>query len=125
MRIKTSEAPPLALDWLVAGIEGVLLSQSGLKWQIERYGRLQLRSGGDYSPTRDCAQGSPIGFREHINISFCVDLRECNRTFVWADMDGRRAHGYSGGHDEPLIAVMRCWVASKHGEFVDVPDELL
>ena len=97
--IKVAEATELQLDWLVARIEGDELPKSGGK-------------GLDYST--DWAQGGPLIEREGISI-YCM-------TSDWS-----AAYNPSGATQDgptPLIAAMRCYVASKLGDTAEVPEEL-
>jgi Bacteriophage P22, NinX len=71
-------------------------------------------------------QGGPIIGRERISIQFCRDLRDRNGLYIHAEMDTHSFHGYWRGiHDRPLVAAMRCYVAGKLGEQVEVPAQLL
>ena len=97
--IKVAEATERQLDWLVARIEGDELPKSG-------------GQGLDYSS--DWACGGPILEREGISIY--------RMTSDWS-----AAYNPSGATQDgptPLIAVMRCYVASKLGDTVEVPEEL-
>lgn len=77
---------------------------------------LMLRGGLDgFEPSTDWSQGGPIIERELISVSSQTNGHS------WA---AKGAHNYSYG-PTPLIAAMRCYVASKLGDEVDVPDELL
>ena len=101
MKIKTSELTVTALDWAVARIEGDELPKSGGK-------------GSDYST--DWAQGGPIIEREKIGVWW---------DGVWhAKYDGCRPDQVQDAHT-PLIAAMRCYVASKLGDEVEIPNELI
>ena len=103
MKIKTSELTVTALDWAVARIEGDELPKSGGK-------------GSDYST--DWAQGGPIIEREKIG-----SLHEARG--VWSastewDDPAKVFYGKT-----KLIAAMRCYVASKLGDEVEIPNELI
>ena len=112
MRIKTSELTGAALDWVVAKCEGIDLIDG-------RYNRLlvdgHMSRGQEmmapYKPSTNWAQGGPIIEREKI-------------TPEWTGEDWM---GYIR-HDEelfgptPLIAAMRCYVGSKLGDEVEVPE---
>ena len=118
MKIKTSDLTLLALDWAVARCEFVgtppIKEVSGVLYTIE----------GDYwNPSTDWALGGPIIEREEISIS-----REFASSRVeWAAWtpapirDDAEAFGYG---PTPLIAAMRCYVASKLGDEVDIPEGL-
>jgi hypothetical protein len=125
MKIKTSELTGAALDWAVAVCEG---------WKpVYVNGVLMLRYYHpdaahtprcyveDFGYSTDWAQGGPIIEREGIATS-------PHDTLGWAAfqshtaIDGVIYKDYFG--PTPLIAAMRCYVASKLGDEVDVPEEL-
>ena len=102
--MKTSELTGPALDWAVA-----TANSSGLilpSWFL----------GSDYALkySTDWAQGGPIIERERIEVIIWQD--------VWSAM--MRSSTQQDG-PTPLIAAMRCLVASKLGDEVDVPEELI
>lgn len=95
MKLKTSELKDLALDWAVSAVHG----------------------DSDIHPySTDWADGGPIIERGLIVIS--PDPQH-----------GWRARPYMDLTDfygpTPLIAAMRCYVASVLGDEVDVPEELV
>jgi hypothetical protein len=119
MKIKTNELIRAALNWAVAKAEGGTNFWSdgiATHW-IKLRGEDRALSGGwaqAYLPSTDWAQGGPIIERERIELE--------HDGFIWwarikADED------YSG--PTPLIAAMRCYVASKLGDEVEIPEELL
>jgi hypothetical protein len=111
--MKTSELSGAALDWAVAVCEDVYCFD------------------GTYTPSTDWSQGGPIIEREDIAISSAPDG-------LWAAYASKGTrlvqHGgqavevfnwtYKQQGYHPLIAAMRCYVASKLGDDVDVPEEL-
>lgn len=113
--MKTSELAGAALDWAVAKCEARNVeTENGLVTWPYLTG---------YSPSTIWEQGGPI-------IDRLMD--EC-RTFCLENDKGYAHHCYLGytEHDNhhgfgptPLIAAMRCYVASKLGDEVDVPEEL-
>ena len=119
MKIKTSEATELQLNWLVAKCEGFIKVSM---WS-DHIGVCKKHSFEDerrWAPSTNWAQGGPIIEREGI----ChASIRQGRRIVGW-----RAAYIHDGvfGFDSPtpLIAAMRCYVASKLGEEVEVPDEL-
>jgi len=100
--MKTSELTGLALDWAVAKCEGY---------------RLDLVPEGSYAPSTDWSQGGPIIEREKITLR------------IWDDEDYVHAYIDTGKEwfegPTPLIAAMRCYVASKLGDEVEIPQELI
>ncbi len=100
--MKTSELTGQALDWAVAKCEGY---------------RLDLVPEGSYAPSTDWSQGGPIIEREKITLR------------IWDDEDYVHAYIDTGKEwfegPTPLIAAMRCYVASKLGDEVEIPQELI
>lgn len=144
MKIKTSELTGTALDWAVAKCEGDKLFRARLgrpdDWDGAAYRagdtsderwvpRVQVANVGwfadyTYSPSTNWSQGGPIIERGHIH--------------TWTD---RKDAAYAGHPDSywvaemteiggiwwgptPLIAAMRCYVANKLGDEIDIPKEL-
>ena len=95
MKIKTSELTGAALDWAVCKCEGE---------QPSRYTK--------YST--DWAQGGPILEREEINLW----------TEGYAAWEATQYGKWQEWGPTPLIAAMRCYVGTKLGNEVEVPDEL-
>ena len=115
MKIKTSELTGAALDWAVAYIMGHRVAEN-----YGSYIRIYLpdpkQSGYTlaFCPSTDWAQGGPIIERENI----CL----------WSEGYDWEAKIHIGSLAEwdkyPLIAAMRCYVASKMGDEVEIPEEL-
>lgn len=104
MKVKVSEASGPALDWMVR------YAQNG-------------RPPIDYVPNRDnfstCwNKGGPLIELEKIELRY-------DRTGRWANAWIASTLERMLGGPTPLITAMRCYVASKLGEEVDVPEELL
>lgn len=102
MNIKTSELTETALDWAVSVCE-------------HNVGREPEGEDRDYYST-DWSQGGPIIERERIGLGFGVgiDSNRWEAGYITPEETG----------PTPLIAAMRCYVASKLGDTVDVPEEL-
>lgn len=118
MKIKTSELTGAALDWAVAKCEG-LENENG--WtDVEVF--KAVRAGGGYRYSSDWAQGGPLIEREGISVSRSdKSLWVAYRTETLFDDDYE--YEYQNA-DKPLIAAMRCYVASKLGEEVEITEEL-
>jgi hypothetical protein len=113
--MKTSELTGAALDWAVAKCEG---------WETvtakDNTGEhLWLMKGDKDMNPKHCrystnwAQGGPIIEREGIAV------REVLKGSWVADLEV----GFEEG-PTPLIAAMRCYVASKLGDDINIPEEL-
>ena len=125
MKIKTSELQGAALDWAVAQAMGMKIyrSKSG-RWMTANYGDFNPRHGAPwFEPTTSWAQGGPIIEREKIGLFKGNPLYfpEGNENGDYYE-DLWIAGKYHG--QTPLIAAMRCYVASKLGDEVEVPNEL-
>ena len=113
--IQTKDLIGAALDWLVAKCEGEeYLAESttngiGMEFPSTRY-------------STDWAQGGPIIEREAHN------LFKHNGGTEWCCACNVQRDGYvaivTADGPTPLIAAMRCFVASKLGTTVEVPEEL-
>ena len=126
MKIKTSELQGHAFDWVVAKCEGYLDADPPrvmVDFEYKSgYDPVRLNPMRDvyykseYSPSTDWAQGGPIIEREKIALSYDTGR------FGWVASfyDGDDVFGGT-----PLIAAMRCFVASKLGDEVEVPDEIV
>ena len=113
MKIKTSELTGAALDWAVAKCEGIQDSEF-------------VRTHMDAWPySTDWAQGGPIIEREKIDLNH---YRLADKTAMWEASGSIGAKGagylYAVG-PTPLIAAMRCYVASNLGAEVEIPNELI
>lgn len=106
--IKTSELSGTTLNWAVAKCEGVEVAK------FKESPSLFYGKGFDkYHPSTDWALGGPIIARENI---------ELKPTYAgWTAFLGNTLFANAS---TPLIAAMRCYVASKLGDIVEVPDEL-
>ena len=103
MKIKTSELTGAALDWAVAKAAGQ--TYHGPAWT---------------KPSTDWKQGGPIIEREGIGFRRGYSDESGFKGWVaqrWAQDTTVFEEGPT-----PLIAAMRCYVASKLGDEVDVPD---
>jgi len=106
--MKTSELIGPALDWAVAKADG--FSNEGLE-------DFAWKSVDEYCFSTDWAQGGPIIEREEFTVSCEPDGR-------WHAEIGNSTSGWWAYGPTPLIAAMRCYVASKLGDDIDIPEEL-
>lgn len=110
--IKTADATGAALDWLVC---------KALGHYLPPFDEYTLGWLGTKNFSTDWSQGGPIVEREGISL-----IRQTETRWVSEYSNGcsRSDHGRSWG-PTPLIAAMRCFVASKLGDTAEVPEELL
>lgn len=139
MKIKTSELIGPALDWAVAiALGGTNLQFNTVgTWWITINGKDHPLDSGwsavpNFSPSTDWAQGGPIIDEE--DIQWCklngqIEAWSGFNYIEWGqDWDSPIRMGEGSGFGTGptiLIAALRCYVASKLGDEVEVPDELL
>ena len=110
MKIKTSELSGVALDWAVAKAE----------WLVHE-GDMRGVYIADYSI--DWNHAGPIIEREmRLGMNLYGDGGTFGASYYNIDAEDTEASLFG---DTPLIAAMRCYVASKLGGTVEVPDELV
>lgn len=148
MKIKVAEASGVVLDYMVAMANGNHIVWDGIAYWVSDLETSKLigpdwKAGGrpcGWSPSTYGNDGVPIIEREGIGMLF-VAGSACRKPAWFATPDDQQvSHGYEGENFDPafmvyeadgcygptpLIAAMRCYVASKVGEEVEVPDELL
>jgi hypothetical protein len=106
MKLKTSELTGTALDWAASKCEGI-------EWEPGDFAAGYYQPG--FAPSTDWADGGPIIEREKIEL-FIRD----EKWFAYSS--NSTPEDFYG--ETPLIAAMRCYVASVLGDEVDVPEEL-
>ena len=118
VEVKTSDLIDEALDWAVAMCEGYdcqFDDEVTGPWLIPQEGYLHDEKPlTRYIPSTDWSQGGPIIDREKLDMYYQHDLQ-----WVAAPQRGIEYIGPT-----PLIAAMRCYVASKIGDTVEIPKEL-
>ena len=127
--MRTSELKKAALDWAVAKSWGVMVypSKQG-RWLTKNYGEFNHRHGTPWwNPSTNWAQGGTIIERERLSLWFCdsvidAETDEVVRCETWYAETFEGEHGVTG--QTALIAAMRCYVASKLGDEVQIPAEL-
>ena len=121
MKIKTSELTGYTLDWVVAQCLGLKVWKSIGGWMVlsfddhpEFCNEYNDSDSQRFCPTFYWAQGGLIIEREKIAIDWDHDC--------WnASTDSHPAY-YSA--ETPLVAAMRCYVASKLGDEVELTEEV-
>lgn len=129
MKTETSELTGAALDWAVAKCE----DETDVLFAYRQYGKLLVRQAGchethdsewPYEPSTDWSQGGPILTRERIS-------RTIDHSGLWI---AYWTDGYTEGDEgrkwmqcdrSELVAGLRCYVASKLGDELEIPNELI
>ena len=106
MKIKTSELAGAALDWAVAKCEGKKVG-----YEFTLFSPVVIVGLDPYEPSEDWAQGGPIIEREKMEFR--------NKGHYASYNDGPTFYG-----ETHLIAAMRCYVTSKLGDEIEIPEEL-
>jgi hypothetical protein len=101
MKIKTSDLTGAALDWAVGKAGG---------WHK------------DYPYSTDWAFGGPIIEREKIDLIYDERVPQWAAIYFYLP-EGPEPDEYYG--PTPLVAAMRCYVATKLGDTVSIPNELI
>lgn len=121
---KVSQATGRVLDWLVTKAEEIteIGAQDHTPFVIEW---IAMRGFGDFCYSTNWAQGGPIIERELLLVS--PSPRFAAKSIAWfATRQNWRGEIEWGAHGPtPLVAAMRCYVSSKLGVEVEVPEELL
>jgi hypothetical protein len=105
--MKTPELTGAQLDWAVAKCEGLD--------PVIRGGNIYTGVMRWTNPSTDWAQGGPIIQKSLLGVS-------PDSQYGWRCNSYMDETGYYGS--TPLIAAMRCYVASKLGDTIDIPKEL-
>ena len=133
MKIKTHELTGAALDWAVAQIEIAAWAEYDRRLHNdEDTGPRPSEYLGDYhfgsgwTPSTDWSQGGPIIEREIHNLFKWNQIEPGPE--LWCGVHNRKTpegiYALQADGPTPLVAAMRCFVSSRLGDEVDVPDEL-
>lgn len=114
MKIKTNELNGAALDWAAAKSNGHGYGVWDDPW---------------FTPTTNWTQGGQIIEREKISIEYMAGAGDAGADVWVANMTypDKKFGGVAFSEEQgstPLIAAMRCFVASKLGDEVEVSEEL-
>ena len=112
--MKTSELSGAALDWAVAKCEGVFAHAPR---HVSREVWMKLLA--DYAPSTDWAKGGEIIEREKISL---IWMEFVDEQYWMASID--KPYEYEMRGASPLEAAMCCYVLSKLGDEVQLPEGL-
>ena len=119
--MKTNELTGSALDWAVARCEKLYVHTDYVGVGTREWGVFVDCSNDycnvHYQPSKHWGWGGPIIEREKIQLWWG---QQCNASI---DPNNINPTEFESGNT-PLVAAMRCYVASKLGDEIDVPEEL-
>ena len=118
--MKTSELSGVQLDYAVARAED---KQAKFECGLLFLTTPNITYGDIYRPSADWEQGGPIIEREKINVRFITSNASTPPCWAYMSMESDDFSVEEWG-DTPLVAAMRCYVESKLGEEVEIPEEL-
>lgn len=127
MKIKTSELIGPALDWAVGqcAYTNKAILEDGFVYHASDSGHRMTRC----TPSTNWSQGGPIIEEGGIELLCNLTATEAER-FSNSRADWQAFYRYRRSTEDrsyattPLIAAMRCYVASKFGDEVEIPEEL-
>ena len=112
MKTKVSKASGIVLDWMVAQAAGYSLNTLDLLYDVKCYSK--------FNPSTDWIQGGPIIAQKRL----CIDIGHDGVWLACSKQNYDDVPEFIHAGPTPLIAAMRCFVASKLGEEVEVTEEL-
>jgi hypothetical protein len=120
MKMNVNELTGSKLDWAVSKCNNTIWNNP----ETKPYLFLKNHDNGFHYYSTNWAQGGPIIEREKINIHSNMTRMAKYPDYDWlADCpEHRQCVSFTG--QTPLIAAMRCYVASKLGDVIDIPEEL-
>ena len=137
--MKTSELTGAALNWAVAKAEGELPRvlgnhtvtefEAGLRRYLITITAEVHDDNKVYAPSTNWSQGGLIIEREKISVWSNNSAHYPNEHSTWQAVKKHIGRHHNAGRnleegDTPLIAAMRCYVASKLGDEVEIPKEI-
>jgi hypothetical protein len=106
------------------------LSDEALNWAVAKCEDVYCFDG-TYAPSTNWAQGGPIIEREKIELAYRPrgnqnDLHGSRKPDWAAGIYNEKEYttDHIRGGPTPLIAAMRCYVVSKLGDNIEIPEEL-
>lgn len=133
MKYAVNNLGTLALDWAVATIQNLPIqydpmgfytgSEAGY-WVWSDTPKRYWKIGRQYSPSTSWAQGGPIIESQEITIKHVVPAMKDSIWQAHPSHTAKGANGKWGVGPTPLIAAMRCYVATHLGEEIDIPRQI-
>lgn len=135
MKIKTANLTDAALNWAISIARGSTEYIDLSKTYVGSDGTKYICTEGGFTINYlSWAQGGPIIDRENISIGRNLSNDEVSPGIFHLNLTDWKAESdysvllmrwsHTGHGPTPLIAAMRCYVASKLGDEVEIPEEL-
>lgn len=121
--MKTSDLIGPALDWAVAKCEGFAICLDSVSGDYNLMTQDDVFKLSKRSYSTDWPQGGPIIERENITLRTNACITGHWAAFIDFGSSNTNIKARQSG-PTPLIAAMRCYVASKLGDEVEIPEEL-
>ncbi len=120
--MKTAELESVQLDWAVCKAAGLMDAYPKFKKPATFLKAWQGNSSYYLHPSLDWEHGGPIIERNFISVCMYDGVWIATKSFD--PYTGLIGVDYEGSRETPLIAAMRCYVQSKLGDEVEIPQEL-
>ena len=122
MDVNTHQLTRHALNWAVAKAEGLKIIGPDSEWESAFKGGRHYERNNEPWPIpsfyADWCKAGPIIEREKIDLVYVRDHK------IWtADISSDAGYGLADG-ETALLAAMRCFVASRLGPTINIPEEL-
>ena len=121
MKTKTADLTGPALDWAVAKCEGDDEEVFRLFYNPSEPSDYDVHGYPEFHYSTDWSQGGPLLERECLDVRVFAEHGSPDGGPYWIS----ERHPAVGHGPTPLVAAMRCYVTTKLGDEVDVPDELV
>jgi hypothetical protein len=124
--MKTNELQGVALDWAVATCEKLDRYTDMTGWANDWAVYVDYDEGyahAHYTPSTTWGWAGPIIEREKISLEHLPGAGDAGAD-VWIATYVEGASIFEEQGPTPLIAAMRCYVAGRVGDEVDIPEEL-
>lgn len=132
MKIKTADLTGPALDWAVAKVQGYAevkifgrTRPSDRGWVEVRFNPEPKAVTARFDPSENWSQGGPIIEQEELGLKRNAPCSQGREWEASPSITAKGAGGKWGYGPTPLIAAMRCFVASHLGDEIEIPEELV
>jgi hypothetical protein len=122
--MKVSDLNEAALDWAAAKCLGFKYIHVFKGDRVQVMVSNKKDSSYYFNPSDNWAQGGEIIEQEEISIKHVVPAMRDSIWQAFPSLTAKGAGGKWGVGPTPLVAAMRCYVATRLGEDIELPEEL-